>query len=232
VKRILVIKDVGLWISLNRCFAGGSSVRLSEAATLETGLRLARIEVPDLVVCSTESAEHDAASLQSRLGDVPKRVRVVCVDKDAPESVPAADRFMLCRPDRFLDTVARAVGGEETSAIGPRVDQLVHFEIRASAGQEPRRGFASLIEVGESEILITSDEGLETGDQLALTFFVPAAGDPAGARRKVALSCEVRACRDPNKLVYVASVRPDDEESDRAFRRYVRASQRAEESRP
>lgn len=225
--QILVVKDVGLWISLNRYFAGGSGVRLSEASTLETGMRLARIERPDILVCSTESLEQDVGSLTEALRELPERIRILCVDRSADPGVPEVGHFMTCRPERFLDVAGLLVDSGRPRPRGVAVDLLAHFEIPCKNGEEPRRGFANLIEFGRGEILMESDEALEPKERLDLTFFVP---DPAGggaARRKIGLRCEIRLCRDEDRLLYVADFRATDEESEGALGRYIADRQRA-----
>jgi hypothetical protein len=221
VTQILVVKDVGLWISLNRYFAGTQGVRLSEASTLETGLRLARIERPDVVVCSTESLEQDADELQKTLSEIPDSTRVLCVDRSAPSGIPAQARFMPCRPERFLDAAGLLAERRESAAATVTVDLLAHFEMPSPGGIEPRRGFANVVELAVGELLMESDDALALGDRLDLTFFVPATASGGSARKKVSLRCEVQECPDEGKLRYRARSTALDEESQESLERYI-----------
>jgi hypothetical protein len=227
VTKILVVKDVGLWISLNRYFAGSPGVRLSEASTLETGMRLARIERPDFLVCSTESLEQDADGLRSVLEEVPEPTRILCVDRASGPGVPEMARFMICRPERFLDAAGLIAATTESPRRGVPVDLLAHFEMPAQGDAEPRRGFATLIELRDRELLMESDAELEIDDLLDLTFFIPSAGGSGPARIRVMLRCEVRLRHDENKLLYTAEFRRLDEESEGALRRYITSVERS-----
>ncbi|MGH0035821.1 MAG: hypothetical protein ACQGVK_12415 [Myxococcota bacterium] len=231
--RILVVNDAGLWISLNRHLASMREVHLSEAPSLDAGLRLARMERPDLLVCSTDGLEQDTGQLARMVGDLPERTRVLCVDRGAPAGVPEEARFMTCRRDQLLASVDLFAAPSDSTPKGVPVDMLAHFELRTGTEDEPRRGFANLIEFGPAEVLMESDEALEVGDRLDLTFFVPAAaGDKGASRRKISLRCDVAACRDEGKLLYTADFQSLDDDSEEALQRYVADRKRTSESNP
>ncbi len=232
MKRILVVDDVSLWLSLNRYFAGGSDVEVSEVDSLETGMRLAQIERPDLLACGTQIDDRDRAWLEKSAAELPDRTRVLCVDKQADTGIPEPAPFASCRPERFLDTVGRWMDVEQQQLQGVSVDLLAHFEMPEPAGGEPRRGFANLIALSHEELLMESDDALDVGDQLSLTFFVGAEEGAVSRRQQVSLRCEIRRCHDAEKLLYVARARPVDEASEGALHRTIEQAQGSAETRP
>ncbi len=220
--RILVVKDVGLWISLNRHFAGVTSVRLSEATSLDMGLDLASIERPDVVVCSTESTGRTAAELEGVFRDRGLGAqRVVCVCADARGEPDRGAVFAVCRPDAFQGQVDRWVEIRGGEGVGPRVELLAHLELETGGPGEPRRGFASLLELSETKVLFESDDELAVGDALNLTFFLPPPEEGA-LRTKIATRAEVRSQHHPEKLLYVADLAPPADGADEALRSFVR----------
>ena len=132
MQEILVIDSVGLWISLNRHLAGRDSVRLSEAPGLEKGILLARVESPDLIVCSTEDTRRSPAELgrlfkEAQLDALP----VVCVHDQANGETPvegAGPNFSVCNPDEFLKLVDRVIELPQPSVTSVHVNLLSHFD--------------------------------------------------------------------------------------------------------
>jgi len=222
MQRILVVKDVGLWITLNRHFAGGRNVRLSEAPTLEVGLDLARIERPELVVCCVPGSARSPESLASLLAERGLAAqRVLCVCEGAEETRELRQGFRVCRHEDFLDQVDEIVDRATPESGGDRIDVLAHFEMPGAAGAEPRRGFANLLEISRRELLLESDDVMEVGDALSLTFFIPAPGGADGPRVKIGLRCNIRRCHEVGKLLYVAELSEVEEASVEHFERYL-----------
>ena len=227
MQEILVIDSVGLWISLNRHLAGRDSVRLSEAPGLEKGIRLAQVESPDLIVCSTEDTRRSPAELgrlfkEAQLDALP----VVCVHDQASGETPAeggGPNFSVCTPDDFLKLVDRVIELPQPSGTSVRVNLLSHFENLSGSAGEPDRGFVNLLEMDSHKLLIESSQLLQIGDLLDLTFYLPYAPDtaPSAERPKVSLRCEIRQCRDESKLLYGARVKEVDQGSEAAWRRFM-----------
>jgi hypothetical protein len=208
MQQILVINNVGLWLSLNRHLAGQGSVRLSEAPSLEMGIRLAKVELPDLVVCSTDNLGHSPEELSRLLAEAGlETMPVVCVDHRATRSHPmdAGDTGLsVCSSSGFLEAVDRAMPVPESPGTSTCVDLLAHFEFLSDQPDETRRGFVNVLEVDAGSLLIESNQSLEIGDLLLLSLFLPRRGDDAAseARVQVSMRCEVRHCRHEGKLLY------------------------------
>lgn len=219
MRRVLVIKDVGLWISLNRHLAGSRSVQLTEAPSLELGLTLARTERPALVVLSTESTGLSAEQIHERVRERGgEGIPVLCVSKEG-DGRRLDPQFRIASLEGFLDGLGELVDLDGEEGLGPRVDLLAHFE-RPSTGGGVERGFANLLELSDSEALLESDEGLEVGDRLTLTFFV-AGRFESDARQKVAAEAEVLRAQDSGKQLYTVALRVRNDESRNALRDYV-----------
>jgi hypothetical protein len=229
VQRILVIDNVELWLSLNRHFAGQGLVRVSEAYSLKTGISLAQVDLPDLVVCSSGDAGPSPAELsrlfeEARLDALP----VICVHdraRDETSAVSGNTNFQVCSPDEFLEAVNRVVGIPRQWETSARVDLLAHFQTVSDAPDERRRGFVNLLEIDSHMLLIESGEALQIGDFLDLTFHIPTRRETASSRQrvKVSLRCEIRRCQDENKLLYKARFRKVDRKSEAAFLEFIRA---------
>ena len=228
MQEILVIDSVGLWISLNRHLAGRDSVRLSEAPGLEQGIRLAQVESPDLIVCSTEDTRRSPAELghlfkEAQLGPLP----VVCVHDQANGETPAegaGSNFSVCTPDDFLKVVERVIEPPPPSAgTSVRVNLLSHFETLSGPPGEPNRGFVNLLEMDSHTLLIESSQLLQIGDFLDLAFYLPYPPDTAPPidRPRVLLRCEIRQCRDENKLLYGARIQKIEQGSEATWRRFL-----------
>jgi len=236
LQRILVIKNVGLWISLNRHFAGQDSIAVTDATSLDMGIRLAQVERPNLVVCSTDSIGHSPSELgrlfgEAQLDDLP----IVCV-RD-PGSAFAltrndGDNLCVCAPDEFVDAVERVVKAPSATAARALVELLAHFELQLDHTEEPLRGFVNLLEMDSSSLLVESSQALDDGDQLDLSFFLPRLGSDSSSQERVhvALSCQVSRCDDKHKLLYTAKIRKIDKESEAAFHQFVNARASGRES--
>ena len=94
-----------------------------------------------------------------------------------------------------------------------------------AAGDEDRRGFAVVLELTPRRLVIESDWPLETGDVIALNFFLPASSG-SGQRVKVNVSCVVAQCKDETKLHYSVRVSKIGEASTKAIARYVAGLER------
>lgn len=227
MQEILIIDSVGLWISLNRHLAGRDSVRLSEAPDLEKGILLARVESPDLIVCSTEDTRRSPAELgrlfkEAQLEALP----VVCVHDQANGETPvegAGPNFSVCNPDEFLKLVDRVIELPQPSSTSIHVNLLSHFENLSGSPGEADRGFVNLLEMDSQTLLIESSQTLQIGDFLDLAFYLPYAPDtaPPVERPRVSLRCEIRRCRDEDKLLYGAQIREIDQASEAAWRRFM-----------
>jgi hypothetical protein len=212
-----VIKDIALWLVLNRHFAGRGDVRLHECPSLEDGLRLAQVESPDLIVCRASDGEHSPLELEQlfRDGEIALQ-RVVCVHNPANGAKSQAStgvEISVCTTDEFLETAESVLNaGTECAGSGP-VDLLANFENLSCQTGESKRGFLNLLELESSKLLLESNEPLQEGDTLSLIFFLPRGASPAGStsRIEISLLCEIIRCRDEAKLHYsarVVSVKP------------------------
>lgn len=223
MRRILVIKNVGLWIALNRHFSSVSSVDLVETPTFETGKILAQVERPDVVVCSSGSATGETIELLQELRERGlDAIKIVLVEDRGTEKAPPPSSsdpgLVVCNQDDLVEVVSGLLDlSDETKESAP-FELLSHYEILTNPSGEPRRGFAILLELDERKILLESDYPLETSDVMLLNFFLNEA-EESTEREKVTLTCEIRLCRDEAKLVYTAAVSTIDEDSRLALRR-------------
>jgi hypothetical protein len=208
MQQILVINNVGLWLSLNRHFAGQGSVRLSEAPSLEMGIRLAKVELPDLVVCSAHDLGHSPAELSRLFAEVGlETMPVVCVDDRATRSdyMEAGETGLsVCSSGAFLESVESAMPVPERRGTSTCVDLLAHFELLSDQPDETHRGFVNVLEVDAGTLLIESNQRMEIGDLLQISLFLPRTDEKAVSEERVQVSmrCEVRHCRDESKLLY------------------------------
>jgi len=215
LRRILIVKDVGLWIALNRRLAGAPDVQMSEAPTLELGLDLARIEGPDLVVVSAESTGLAPEALARRFDEHGVRARRLCVVSGRRPG-PPVQGLEVCGPEELFDAVDALAGSAPSP---PPLDLLAHFEVPAAQGGEPRRGFATLIQLDEREVLLEADAPLTRGDPMTLTFFLPAAR--GSERTQISLRCRVYDERDAERLRYAAVVAESGEVGRTGLRRFL-----------
>jgi hypothetical protein len=230
VRRILVIKDVGLWIALNRHFAGSATISLSEAPTLEMGLELAQIEKPELVVCSLPGAARYPETLERLLHEhgLAKQA-VVCVSEQEDEPRDLRADFKLCCSDDFLGCVEEVIDLRSRQGCGEKVDLLAHFEVDGGDGAL-RRGFVNLIELSQRELLLETEDALELGTEIALAFFVPGVAGAGGPKAKIGLRCRIRRCHDVGKLLYVADLIELEESAEADFERFLSGLARPRES--
>jgi len=215
LRRILVVKDVGLWIALNRRLAGAPDVQLSEAPTLELGLDLARIERPDLVVVSAESTGLAPEALARRFDEHRVQARRLCV-VSGPRQGPPVQGLEVCGPEELFAAVDALAGSAPSP---PPLDLLAHFEVPGAEGGEPRRGFATLIQIDEREVLLEADAPLTRGERMTLTFFVPAGH--GSERTQISLRCRVYDERDGGRLRYAAVVAEAGDAGRTGLRRFL-----------
>ncbi len=232
MRRILVIKDVSLWLSLSRIFAGSTSVQLGDAPSWTLGLTLARVERPDLVVCSAESLGLPAEVLEREVrAENIEGVNFVCVDSELEPGAGSSlgEGFSVCAPDRLPSMVGGLIDLSSESGLGVAVELLAHFECRSGPEGADRRGFANILELSETELLMESDDGLEPGDVLRLSFFLPGSATGDSARIPVSMLCLIRRVHDEGKLIYAADIKETDEASENAISRFVGDDSRAGE---
>lgn len=233
MRRILVIKDVSLWISVNRTFSGSSSVQLSDAPSWKLGLDLARVERPDLVACSVESLGLPAEALERevRAANI-EDLNFVCVDLELePGAESSLGRgFSVCAPDRFPSIVGACIDLLSETGLGAAVELLAPFECQSGPTGENRRGFANILQLSETELMMESDYGFEPGDVLKLSFFVPGSASGDSARVAVSTLCLIRRVHDEGKLIYIADIQQLDEAAENAISRFLKADFHGEES--
>jgi hypothetical protein len=230
---MLVIKDVSLWLSLSRIFTGSRSVQLGDAPSWKLGLTLARVERPDLVVCSAESLGLPAEVLEREVrAENIEGVSFVCVDSELEPGTAASlgEGFSVCAPDRFPSIVCELIDMSSESGLGAAVELLAHFECQSGPEGADRRGFANILELSQTELLMECDHGLETGDVLKLSFFLPGPASEDSARIPVSMLCLIRRVHDEGKLIYTADIRELDETSESAISQFVGDDSRVGES--
>ncbi len=216
MQRILVIDDVGLWISLNRHFAGDETIRISEIPSFESGLRLAGAEQPDLVVCPAdgESRSPDQVARHLRRAGLETQL-VLCVFTGAKRAgtPPNPDvNLSICAPDRFTATVDRLLEQSNNPHPSAELDLLAHFELLSTLPGEPSRGFMNLRQINTYELVLECSTPLATEDQLALTFHLPRTErtDGSSERFKIGLRCRIHRCLDAEKMIFSASIQSVD----------------------
>jgi hypothetical protein len=227
VRRILVIQDVSLWIDLNRHLSGVDSVDLVEAMSFEQAQILAQVERPEIVVYRADGSGPAPEDLLRQLREcgVEKAV-VIAVERSSGDRGPS-DRSLatghseaiLCSPEELLDLVSGLLDLDSESAK-PTVELLAHYDVNAGSSQEPRSGFAVVLELSERRLLLETDLSLEPGVEVLLNFFLQGPGSDA-QRSNVSLACAVTQCHDEAQLVYSARVTKLEDESRNAIQRYA-----------
>jgi hypothetical protein len=210
VKQILVIDNAELWIALNREFAGMGDLRISETATWESGIRLAKVEWLELIICSCNDSRPSpidlAAALVSEGIDLE---RVICVVD--PGAFPASSgkppsKLRTCLPDQLVDTVSAILSAKTSGASTGfvAIDLLAQCEFTSSQPGEATRGFVNLVGIDEKSLRFESSGPLNVGDVISMTFVLPrsAAIETGNRRVKIELLCTVHSCLNLDKFSY------------------------------
>jgi hypothetical protein len=223
VRRILVIQDVGLWIDLNRHLSGVDSVDLVEAMSFEQAQILAQVERPEIVVYREGSGPEPEELLQ-QLQERGVREAIVLAVARTPEAgslgaLPAAGEAAVCAQEELVDLVGRLLD-LETAPEKPQIELLAHYDVEPGSFDEPRSGFAVVLELSERRLLLEADLSLEPGTNLLLNFFLQ---EPDGdaQRTNVSLACVVSQCHDEAKQIYSARVTKLAEPARRAIQLYT-----------
>jgi CheY-like chemotaxis protein len=227
LQQILVIQNVELWIKLNRHYAGSDSVRVTEAASWDEGVRLAEAQAPEVVICASETPdltfEHYDELVERSALDAS---RVVFVRASGDERIPAGKlQISLCTSGELVDLVDRklvtAVGGERPTGRAV-TDLLSQFETDGPDG-EVQRGFVNLLEIDMHSAVLEGSEPLKVGDTLRLTFFLPRLPDapPGSGRHKAALPCRVDASIDETRLLYSVRIQRVEEQDREALQSFI-----------
>lgn len=225
VQRILVIDNVGLWISLNRHFAGEGNVRVSDATTIQTGLRLAAVEQPEIIVCSSESIDRSLTDLSKLFREAGvDETKVVCVaEPDVLASAPRGLAMQICGLDRFIEIVDAIMSTALKPRSGVTVDLLAHFDRQGAQEGEEARGFVNLLEIDGTRFLIESTIELNLHEVIDLNFFLPRF-EHLGKRHdrcQVSLCGEIRQAVDEEKLHYRYDARKIEKQSQEYLELFV-----------
>ena len=227
MRRILVIQDVSLWIDLNRHLSGVESVDLVEAMSFEQARILAQVERPEIVVYRADGSGPAPEELLRQLQErgVEKSV-VIAVERSSGAGPPSDrsdtarySRAIVCTPEELLDQVSRLLNLDAAHAK-PTVELLAHYDVNAGSSEEPRSGFAVVLELTERRLLLEADLSLEPGAEMLLNFFLQEPGSDA-QRSNVSLACAVTQCHDEAKLVYSVRITKLEDKSRDAIQRYT-----------
>jgi hypothetical protein len=229
LRRILVIESVGLWIALTRQFAGRDSVQVSEASSLEMGVKIAQVEQPSLIACRPDELDRSITELASILVDAGlESIPTLCVHSTPTPEFNRDSRhgkLSTCHQDDVLAAVNAALRSDEAPGATAELEILAHYETRSGTDGEPLRGFLNLLDIDVRTLVVESSVPLEVGDLLGLSFFLPRIAEPlaSGERVHVTLDCKVESCINPSNLYYTVRIKKISDESEAAFQRYVEA---------
>jgi hypothetical protein len=227
----MVIQDLGLWIPLQQRFAGSRSVEITEAANWQQALTLARLEEPELVVCSSSGLEFPPDELVERFEAAEIHgVQILCVmeDQQLPGARVSGSGPLLCQRDGLLEVLEECLDRHSGRSLGPRVELLASFEDIRSGESSRTSGFANVLELGRSELLIEADQPLGVGDVFGLNFFIPRTAVTGFS--KISMSCRVAESRNEEKLLYVIEIVDLDAVARQKLGRFVSYQERGQEA--
>jgi len=228
VKQILVIENAELWICLNREFAGREDLRISETATLESGIRLAKVESPQLVICSCSTSHPTPADLAAALtnADIDLACAIGVIDPKLAPGVMSDTRSKMpvCLPSQIVETVQKIVSPQVTPGSLVSVDLLAQCEFEMCQPGEPGKGFVNLLKVGPKSLHFESSGQVQVGDVISMIFVLPRAASLAsGSRRaKIVVQSTVRSCLNPEKFCYVADITRIGQKNSEELEHFVR----------
>ena len=218
----MVIQDLALWISLKQRFAESRSVAVAEVAAWKQALTLSRLEKPDLVVCSSRGLELSPGELAERFEAAGLHdVRILCVVEDEP---PPGDRAIdsgpkLCQRKRLHEVLDEFLDWHSRRSLGPRVELLASFQAIRGGESSRTSGFANVLELGRSELLIEADQPLGIGDVFGLDFFIPRTAVTGFSN--ISMSCRVAQSRNEEELLYVLEILDLDATGREALERFL-----------
>ena len=227
MKQILVIENAELWITLNREFAGREDLRISETATWESGIRLAKVESPELVVCSCTAARPTPEDLAAALtkADIDlERVVGVIDPKLAPGAIrDTKAKLPACLPSQLVETVRDRISPKLTPSSLVNVDLLAQCEFETRQPGEANKGFVNLVKIGPESLHFESSGQLQIGDVISMIFVLPrVVSYPGGSRRaKIVLQCTLRSCLNPEKFCYLADITRIEHRNSDELQRFV-----------
>jgi hypothetical protein len=227
----MVFQDLGLWISLNQLFAGSRSVAITEAASWEQGLTLARLEKPDLVVCSGRGLGLSPGELVEKLESAEiHSQQILCVveDEQVEDNQAPDSGLTLCQRDCLPGVLNACLDRYSSRSLGPRVELLGRFEDIRCGDSSRTSGFGNVLELGRHELLLEADQPLGVGDVFGLNFFVPRTAVTDFA--SISISCRVAQSRNEEKLLYVVEIVDLDAEAEETLGRFVSYQERVQET--
>ena len=133
--------------------------------------------------------------------------------RNGREVLAAASAWRTGEPTQRFDwhsRDSRRRGPAAGSSSVAEYELLAHYESVDEESGDARSGFAMLVELSESWLMMESDVGLEAGCELSINFFLP---DRDEGRTRVAMQCVVLQCRDHERLHYSARISKIDQAS-------------------
>ncbi len=229
-----MIDNVGIWIALNRHYAGESSFRVTEATTLRSGIQLAAVDLPQVIVCCSESAEKSPAELSKMFGEAGvDEKRVICVaEPNVIRQAPDHLQMQVCESDRFIELVDRATRSKPAEPDHLHVDLLAHFDRPGAQDCEDARGFLNILEIDGSQLLLESTVRMDACEVVELNFFLPRFEyrDSQHERCQVSLRGEIKCCMDEEKLHYRFVSRSVEKQSKEFLEKFVASKRQKREN--
>jgi hypothetical protein len=220
--RILVVGDEALLRSLTGRF--GPGIEVVVARSVSQAVVQALVERPSLIVCSALGLERP---LDEFWGDLQKvgldGTPLLCVGES-----PHADRdpgasngyagVEFCSEETLLEAAAALLPAARTGPERRRVQLLASMQrIPWDAGEG--QNLANVLELAPESLRIESPMRLESGQRLALSFFLPSNRD--GSSERVSVTCRVTEACDDMALEYEAEVDLADAAAARAIEDFL-----------
>ena len=231
--RILVVGDEALLRRLTGRF--GAGIEVVVARSVSQAVVQALVERPALIVCSQLGLERPLedfwADLQKvGLTDTP----LLCVGEGPgaegdPRPGNGRGGVEFCSEETLLEAAAALLPAPRTTPERRRVQLLASMQRLPWDTGGSTQDLANVLELAPESLRIESPMRLESGQRLALSFFLPRNG--CGPAERVSVTCRVIEACDDMALEYEAEVDLADGPSAQAIADFLSQPPEASEER-